>query len=352
MSRDTVVGRIEDGALNITDEARIPLYLKRTGDVEGWLTGRAIDPHRVNARLLKKALGLTGMNGAELALKVFAATVTDAYWFRPAGSGLPYARVRFRRNIFDSLALRGDPDGFNLPCESTPELTNTGRYEKCWRLESGGWLLVKQGSGQELFSELFAYHLGAALGFPMAEYRLENDCVISPDFTNGAAVSFEAASGLVGDDDDYGRSFSFLHGMSPELARQNLEIIYLDTLVFNIHRHTGNYGVLRDVDSGAVLSMAPNFDNNAALLAAGAPIRIGRGDDKLVSLFTEFLDRDMRARAIAEALPVPERGQIEECAARSGTEADPGAVAAFILEGSDRIQAFLKERSRRKKASC
>ena len=37
----------------------------------------------------------------------------------------------------------------------------------------------------------------------------------------------------------------------------------------NVDRHIRNYGVLRNVDTGEILRLAPNFDNNIALLYNG-----------------------------------------------------------------------------------
>ncbi|MDR3278011.1 MAG: hypothetical protein LBT12_04490, partial [Oscillospiraceae bacterium] len=168
MSRDTVVAAIQNGVLRDADPALLPLFLRRTGDVEGWLRGRAIDAHRTNSRLLKRALRLTDADDAELVLKVNAVTITDTYWIRETGSDLKYANVRFNVNLFDKLALRGDPDSFNQPYSPTPELTNIGSFEKCWRLENGKWWMVKQGNDLERFSELFVCRMGQALGLAMA----------------------------------------------------------------------------------------------------------------------------------------------------------------------------------------
>jgi len=155
--------------------------------------------------IFKKALRLTGTDDAELVLKVNAVTITDAYWFRENGSSLRYEDVRFRINMFDRLALSGDPDSFNQPYSPTPELTNIGSFEKCWRLEDGRWWMVKQGNDLERFTELFICGMGKALGFSMAEYLKENGTIKSPDFTNGASVNYEAAEGIVGEDEDHRR---------------------------------------------------------------------------------------------------------------------------------------------------
>ena len=343
MTRDRVVATVVDGMLYVTDTALLPLYLKRTQDVEGWLKGRAIDSHRTNSRLLKKALRLTAVEDVELVLSVNAVTITDNYWFCEDGAELKYDDVRFKSNYFDKLALRGDPDSFNQPYSPTPELTNIGSFEKCWRLVEGRWWMIKQGNDLERFSELFICRLGNAIGFMMADYLPENGTIKSPDFTDNASVNYESADGIVGDDEDYGANFEAFLNLAPDLAEQYLQIIYMDTLCFNMDRHTKNYGVLRDVDSGAILRMAPNYDNNIALFARGIPSDLTRSNDKLISLFCEFLEKDNRAVKIAAQFPAPTPDMVETCARAIPIPMDVNAVCEFIINGSEQIQACIHD---------
>jgi len=245
--------------------------------------------------------------------------------------------------MFDKLALSGDPDSFNQPWSPTPELTNIGSFEKCWRLEDGKWWMVKQGSELERFSELFICRLGQALGFTMADYQPENGTIKSPDFTNGASVNYESAAGLVGDDEDYALNFDTYWNLSQELAEQYLQIIYLDTICFNMDRHTQNYGVLRDVDSGNILSLAPNFDNNIALFARGIPNNLSRENDKLVSLFCELLEMDSRALEMAKCLPIPTTEMVEQCAGNIPIPMDINTVCDYVMNGSDQVQAHIRQ---------
>lgn len=339
LSRDRIIGTVRDGLLVSFDSERLPLYLLRTKDVEGWLRDHAIDAHRTNSRLLKRALRIGSTDDLDAVLRVHAATITDTYWFRMDNENLSYeGDVRFRENMFASLALHGDPNAFNLPYSPTPELTNIGSYEKCWRLKNGKWQMIKQEKDAERFTELFVSRLGKALGFPMAEYLSEDDTVVSPDFTDGASVNYESADGLVGDSEDYAENFRVFWDLSPSLAREYLQIIYMDTLCFNMDRHTKNYGVLRDVESGAIRSMAPNFDNNIALIARGVPKDVTREHDKLVDLFLELLRQDSRALELMKELPVPSQEIVRQCAAETGIQADVETVCAFVLNGSRRVQ--------------
>ena len=48
MSEDRVIATVKNGVITDADERLLPLYLKRTGNIEGWLASRAIDSHRTN----------------------------------------------------------------------------------------------------------------------------------------------------------------------------------------------------------------------------------------------------------------------------------------------------------------
>lgn len=343
MSGDRVLAQIKNGLIVSADEALLPLYLKRTKDMEGWLASRAIDTHRVNSRLLKKALRLRAADDAQTALSMNAATITDQYWFRPDGSALTYADVRFRENPFDGLALYGDPNGFSRKPSRTPELTNTGSYEKCWRLIDGAWWMYKSGSEAEYFSELFVYELGKRLGFDMAHYEMDGKYIRTRDFTDGAKVNFEPMAGIVGEDEDYNRCFAVLYELSPQLAEQYLRLIWMDSLCLNMDRHTQNFGVLRDVDTGAILRMAPNYDNNVALISRGYVEDLSREKDGLLAFLRELLENNATARRMLKQMQIPmvTEALVDECLASISIPADKDYIRAFILNGQSRMAAML-----------
>ena len=56
LSGDTLVAVWNNNKLSVVNEALLPLYLKKIQNADLWLETRAIDGHRANSRLLKKAL--------------------------------------------------------------------------------------------------------------------------------------------------------------------------------------------------------------------------------------------------------------------------------------------------------
>ncbi len=313
LSADTVVAVWKDGQLTVVNDALLPLYLKRINNAEMWLESRAIDSHRANSRLLKKALRLAEKDDISTVVHVNGATITDNYWVRPIGSELTYADVKFDNDYFSNLALKGTYDSFNRAANSkhsrTPELTNVGSFEKCWKLRDGKWWMYKRANHNELFSELFVFELGKAFGMNMAHYERGQGVIKSLDFTDSAKVNFEPASTFMGDNEDYEDVVSELKKLCPEAIGDYIRMIFLDTIVANPDRHTNNFGLLRDVNTGKFIGFAPNFDNNMALIARGYPKK-SSSKDLLIRLFNELIKNHLEYKKYIPELDESVAGNI------------------------------------------
>ncbi len=332
MSKDNVAAKWQKGQLKVVNEALLPLYLQKTGNVEKWLETRAIDSHRANSRLLKKALRLTEKDDVSTVISVYAVTITDSYWIKPFDSDLNYADVRFDNDYFANLALTGNFDSFNKAANSktskTPELTNTGSFEKCWKLKNGQWWMYKKANHEELFSELFIYRLGTELGFRMAEYSRGNKLVKTKDFTDNASVNFEPAYSFMGDNEDYIETLKALKELCPVAIPDYVKILFLDTICANPDRHTFNFGVLRDVGTGEILGLAPNFDNNMALISRGYPKKNSSKRDLLISLFNELLNYD---ESLKQHIPDLTETIIENVIKSVGMKVKTKFIVEFIM---------------------
>ncbi len=339
MSKDIRAAKWQDHNLEILNEAMLPLYLENTGNVEKWLETRAIDCHRANSRLLKKALRLSERDDASTVLSVNAATITDTYWIKPLDSDLTYRNVRFDNDYFANLALTGNYDSFNRACRrktsKTPELTNIGSFEKCWKLRNGQWWMYKKANHNEMFSELFIYKLGVALGFKMAEYERGQGVIKTKDFTNHAMVNFEPAFNLFGDDEDYIKSVSLLRDVFPDAIPDYVRMLFLDTICANPDRHTFNFGFLRDPDTGELLGLAPNFDNNMALIARGYPKNIARKNDMLVKLFNDLTSYD---KNLKKYIPALSEDFVKEVIKSVGMRVKSNEITNFIMNAYNLIE--------------
>lgn len=305
MSRDTVVAKWENNELKVIEPNLVPLQFNRSSDVKKWLETRAIDYHRANSRLIKKALRLTEKDDFSTVIAVNGVTITDSYWVKSPESELTYSDVRFDNDYFSNLALTGSYDSFNKVANSkhsrTPELTNIGSFEKCWKLKKGEWWMYKKANHEEMFSELFVYQLGDYLGFNMAKYERSKGYIKTKDFTDNARVNFEPAFSFMGDNEDYIDNIKELKKLCPECVGDFVKMLFLDTICANPDRHTFNYGVLRDIKTGKILGLAPNFDNNMSLISRGYPKNVKRTNDLLVKLFNELLEYD---KSLKQYIPI------------------------------------------------
>ena len=199
------------------------------------------------------------------------AAITDHFWIQDSGCPGTYEQIRFHQDLLAKTALLGSSAGITLPAGyRCAELTNTGRFEKCWHLENGRWWLYKRGFPEHTFSELAV----------RAEISAVLDCrapaslsaVKTPDFTSGT-LNFEPAAGLGCRKGDAVKNEQLLRHLSPAIADSYHRMVLLDALVFNADRHPYNFGVLRDQATGQPLSLAPIFDHNLSLFAAPAANR-------------------------------------------------------------------------------
>lgn len=271
MSGDYTVAEVKNNQVtSILDEQRCPLYLLRTQDFEGWLETRCIDLHRTNSRVLRKALRLQNVNEVSLVLKVKAMTITDNYWCKPSDSDELWEDVKFSEDVLADMALFGmfrevDEDTI------TPELTNIGSFEKCWKFDGFEWFMVKHANDRERYSEMYIQKLGEYFGYSMAEYfYYDEENISTHDFTD-EKYNFEPIHSLVGDDVDYDVVIDCLKKLGDDFVKDYFKIIFLDALSINPDRHEFNFGLLRDLDTGEILKLAPNFDNNLALISMGIP---------------------------------------------------------------------------------
>ena len=335
------------GEVKILDEPLAPFYVLRTNNVEGWICSRSIDTHRTNSRLLRKAIRLSSSDEYDIAMSTYCATITDRYWFKPLGSNLVYSDIKFTSDKLSSIALDGKYTEVGKLDYQSPELTNTGSFEKCWRLINGEWMLVKKATQEEKFSELFVYRLGDYLKLNMARYVLDenrDNIILSEDFTSNGELIFEHMESLIGDVEDYIENVKLIESLdwsliscrNQDLVMEYLDILFMDTICMNIDRHTQNYGFLRSMENGRIKSMAPNFDNNLSLISRGLD-----ENRKLAPRY--FLDNFVEALEYCNLYTVPRldeevlREIVVECNEDCGTNVPIDYIVEFVMNNYNYI---------------
>lgn len=94
LSGDIPVAEVRNGVVTVTNARLAPLYFRRSQDAGAWLSGRAIDSHRANSRLLKKALRLAERDDISTVLigqrrDHYRQLLVPAGGFRPDLGGCP-----------------------------------------------------------------------------------------------------------------------------------------------------------------------------------------------------------------------------------------------------------------------
>jgi len=302
---DEVVASFKNGELVYISPQKAPLFIKRTRNLRSWLENRAIDSHRTHSRLLRKALRINTSDSIENVLRVHACTITDSYWYRPSKSKLKYKDVTYKNDLYYDVSLSGNIDSAPTRICATPELTNTGSFEKCWRLINNEWWMYKKGSKDELFAEMFSSTLAQELNIPTAVYYLEGNIIKTKNFAS--EYNLQPISSLAGEDDSYQNVFNALLTLNDEkILKDYLILMWFDCLVHNVDRHNENLALLTDKVTGRIIGLAPNYDNNLSMFATSLPNDLSRTNDGMITMFSRFIKSNLKAKEIYLNLDIPQ----------------------------------------------
>ena len=313
MSGNNVVASFEKGTLIDIDEKHAPIIVKRTHSLEEFLKLRVIDMSRTNARILKRLLDIHVDDNYKSALYSYALSISDNYWFKPKHSKLKYQDVEFCDDSYFDTSLKGESTSTVFKNQLTPEITTTGSFEKGWKYIDGEWWLYKSGNDKQLFSELFCYKFAKLIDLPTATYEYDDGYIRSKNFADKS--NFEPLASLLGDDDSYQSVFEVLYKLNKNIAREYIKLIFFDTVINNVDRHNENAGLLRDRNSGKIISLAPNFDNNLALYAYNGNLIEDPKKDGMIKLFTSFINKNENAKELFKQIRLKEINvsDIDEC---------------------------------------
>lgn len=268
MYKDEVVAEIRKTELvKVFKKDLLPIIMlnESPGSFEVWLQIRVIDTHRTNSRQVRRRLSVKTEVPKEIVIKARAVSITDSYWLKWENENISYEEVR--KSLSDglnSIALYGNDNDVNFKAtDITPELTNIGSFEKCWKLFNDEWYMIKKGSYKENFAEVLISNIAIELGFNAVKYEAidEGRLVKCRDFTDNAEVDFEPMYSFVRDYWEIDDCVNIINELG--FINDFLDITFVDALCYNIDRHTFNFGLLRR--DGEILGLAPNFDNNLGL---------------------------------------------------------------------------------------
>ncbi|MGG1517256.1 hypothetical protein ABE504_17730 [Paenibacillus oryzisoli] len=180
-------------------------------------------------------------NRKQIDLTTHSFSLSDCYWIKRRQDRLKFKDL----SPYHANFWRGDSD---YPGGAVPTLYVNGFLPKYWKDKD---TLVKSKD----IKEVYCYQLAKELGIPCAEVTPFKEGIAVKNFTN-VDVMFEPAncSGRIHPED-------FLdEDVVRELGYFGFSMLFFDALIANGDRHSGNFGFLRDANTGAYLGPAPMFD--------------------------------------------------------------------------------------------
>jgi len=278
--------------INEEQKHLLPLGLDLSGEgVLKWLRNRVIPKNRTFVEEILKTLNLSQSDTKGIIDVCKGLSLNDSFWVVPKGFTGTFGQYNLYENRFSeilSLVAYTGIDQSHEAFTTSPELTTNGMLPKAWRLiEGDGIYLYKGGSsgaansGNEPYSEYYACQVARAMGIDAVHYEMENwkgilaskcrlFCDIDTAFipigrivkSGGLRAVLEYCS-KIGDD--------FLEAVRSMLV--------FDAVIYNEDRHFGNFGVLRDNHSGALIAPAPLFDHGLSLFNYAMPDDIRNLDE-------------------------------------------------------------------------
>lgn len=290
-------------SVNDKDKGLLPLDLGLSEDgLVPWLRRRVIPKNRTFVEEILKTLQLSVNNTKGIIDVSKGLSLNDSYWIVPQGFEGTFAEYNLYENRFSeilSLVAYTGIGATNEAFTTSPELTTNGMLPKAWRpIENDGIYLYKGGTsgaantGNEPFSEYYAYQIAHAMGLPAIPYELENwkgilasKCRLFTDIDTafipiGRIVRTGGLKAVL----------KYYKDLGDDYYENIRSMLVFDAVIYNEDRHFGNFGLLRDSRSGEILRPAPLFDHGLSLFNFAMPNDISDLDEYAKTRFPAYPD--------------------------------------------------------------
>ena len=249
----------------------VPIGFK---SIESWIEDRKASKHN---EYLRKLMSFYGCDKTEGFIKItHAASLNDSFWVKDENENVNWKDINFYTNEYNETISKLAFEGLGLygaQLSSTiPEMSTNGSFRKCWKRENGDIFLYKAGQtgarnvGLEPYCEVMASEISqklcAGITYDLTKIHGEvaSKCKLFTDEDTG----YVPISRLGIDISNTDKILEFYERIGSEESFRRM--LVLDGIIFNVDRHAGNYGVLVNNDTQEILTMAPVFDLNLALL--------------------------------------------------------------------------------------
>ena len=341
MCGDKVAAKLYKGEATSIDEKLAPLYFRKSKDANAYFANRVIDFNRANKKELLRALKIKDKDRSVIPLYVNGRSLTDNFWFKPSGAVTKYSDLRFGKNLYAGVAFDGLKREYPVGPGRTPEISTPGETEKCWRFEKNAWWMYKKETPDMVFVDTFVGLLAREMDIFTIRYTKVEEGVKTRNFAE--KFNFEPFFGLVDRDDDYAGIFEFLAQFGKDAQKDFLRLLYLDAITSNQDRTLNDMGLLRNKQTGDVLRLAPNFDNNRCM----EDLSLRAVNDIKVRAFIEFIKSSKAVKKLFKKTKM--RKVKKDMFKKLVYKSDPGAKRDFriyrdsVMERVEFIKKYLKK---------
>ena len=245
-------------------------------NIQLWIQKRSLSIGRTNSdRLLKIA---ECQSNFMLSVKNKCLTLSDCFWLKEENEQTNWENVNFFDNTYadnvGNILIKNAEETFSL----SPDVCTNGIMDKAWRKREGRDVLFKLGKApfyQEPVNEVICSQIaGLFPNLNPVKYFLTNidgsNCSICKNFMTQDTEFIPAYQIYDKKDNIYNDVYYTLVQECKKLGMLYIkkfldEMITFDYLICNTDRHLGNFGFLRDVNTGEFLGPAPLFDNGSSL---------------------------------------------------------------------------------------
>jgi hypothetical protein len=266
------------------DKKLLPLDLELSDeDLLKWLGRRVIPKNRTFVEEILRSFGLSLGDTRGIIDVCKGLSLNDSYWIVPFGFDGTFAEYNLYENRFSevlSLVAYTGVTQSDAAFSTSPEFTTGGMLPKAWRyIEEKGIYLYKGGTsgfantGKEPYSEFYTSQVAKKMSLDAVFYDLENwkgilasTCKLFTDINTafvpiGKIVKSGGIEAVVKYYDSLGSNYT-------DVVR---DMLIFDALIYNEDRHFGNFGLLRDNQTGEIKAPAPIFDNGLSLFNFAMP---------------------------------------------------------------------------------
>ena len=245
--------------------------------IESWIRHRSIPKNRAYVDTLLSSLGLSINRPFDLIRVSKGLSLNDCYWLKQEDSRDSFDSVNLYDNRFSrvlgQIAFTGYGSSNVSGLTSSPEFTTNGMLPKCWRRIDGKIYLYKGGTmgasntGNEPYSEFYAYQIGKILGVNAVPYGLskwKNTLCSTCELFTSKDVSFVPVGRIVRSGGMQAVR-AYYKKLGAEFEKALNDMFIFDALIFNTDRHYGNFGFLIDSHTNKITAPAPLFDHGNSL---------------------------------------------------------------------------------------